>query len=100
MQVMIKGLFSRAPSNSNFFEVDSLMEVILWLKEILFYSLAYTQNHNDESLHIIKRNYFFSSSRELLHVMSKELLLYEKLFGRAFAGFNIELALSVLPNTT
>ena len=35
-----KGLFGRAPSDSDSMGADSLREVILWLKVILFDSLA------------------------------------------------------------
>jgi len=61
-------------------------------------------NHDGESLHRIRRSYFFLALsllvhfRESLHGINRESLLSEKLFGRAPAGFSRESALGALPN--
>jgi len=71
----------------------------------LFFSMN-SWNHDGESLHRIRRNYFFPALsllvhfRESLHGISRESLLSEKLFDRAPAGFSRESALGAPPNGT
>jgi len=79
---------------------DSIREVIIWLKVILFVCLAETLKIGMENHFAKSEETIFLSSQPLssFHRISRESLISKKLFGRALAGFSRELALEALRN--